>query len=85
MKTNRFDRFLSWIEILAMGTCVVSLFRMVFHYCLQALHVREEQAHWNRVFPTFVSVFVFSLVLALACLAVHSIRKGKERRHKGGE
>ncbi len=75
MKTTRFDRFLSWIAILAVGGCIVSLFRIVLHYCLQIAHLAEEQEYWNRVFPTFVSVFVVSLLLGLGCLAVHSIRK----------
>ncbi len=75
METNRFDRFLSWIAILAVGGCTVSLFRIVLHYCLQIAHLAEEEGHWNQVCPTFVSVFVISLFLGLGCLAVHSIRK----------
>ena len=75
METSGFDKFLSRVAILAVGGCIVSIFRIALHYCLQIVHSPEQEEHWNRVFPTFVSVFVISLFLALGCLVVHRIRK----------
>ena len=75
MKTSRFDKFLSRVAILAVGGCIVSVFRIALHYCFQIVHSPEQEEHWNRVFPTFASVFLFSLFLALGCLMVHRIHK----------
>jgi H+/Cl- antiporter ClcA len=82
MKKNRFDRFLSWIAILAFAGCIVSFSRIAFHYLLQIARLGREEGHWDRVFPTLVSVFVFSLLLALGCLVVYRIRKAKAVKGK---
>lgn len=82
MKTNRFDKFLSWIAILAVGACIVSFLRIALHYCLQIIHLPEKEGYWNWLFPTLVSVFVFSLFLALGCLVVYRIRKEKKSKRK---
>ena len=75
MGTGRFDKFLSRVAILAVGGCIVSVFRIALHYCLQIVHSPEQEEHWSRVFPTFGSVFVISLFLALGCLVVYRIRR----------
>ena len=75
METNRFDKFLFRIAIIAGGICVVSLFRIVLHYGLQILHSPEREGYWNRVFPTLVSAFIISLFVAVGCLAVRRLRK----------
>ncbi len=82
MKKNRFDRFLSWIAILAFAGFIVSFSRIAFHYLLQIARLGREEGHWNRVFPTLLSVLIVSLLLALGCLVVYRIRKKKSVKGK---
>lgn len=75
MERSRFDKFLSRVWILAVAVCIVSVFRIALHYCLQILHSPEPEGYWNRISPTLVSAFVISLFLALGCLVIQRVRK----------
>jgi len=39
MNANRFDKFLSWLSILAVAGCIASLFGIVFYYFGRIAHL----------------------------------------------
>jgi hypothetical protein len=82
MKTNRFDKLLSTLTIVAVAVCIVSLFEIVFYYFWRIARLPGGVEYWNQRFHMRVTIFALSLFLGLGCLAVYRIRKKTKNKSR---
>jgi H+/Cl- antiporter ClcA len=80
----KFDKFLSWLGILAVGGCIASLFRIVVYHSARTANLTGAEEYWIQRSSVYITVFISSLFLGLGCLVVYTMRKRtRGKRIKG--